>query len=100
MKPLLSSPGVEYIGEIGESEKDQFLGGALALLFPIDWAEPFGLVMIGALACGTPVIARPCGSVPEVLKDGISGFITSELDGLINAVVERPMIHKRFSIKS
>jgi glycosyltransferase involved in cell wall biosynthesis len=75
VKPLLSSPGVEYIGEIGESEKEQFLGGALALLFPIDWAEPFGLVMIEALACGTPVIARPCGSVPEVLKDGISAFI-------------------------
>jgi glycosyltransferase involved in cell wall biosynthesis len=86
VKPLLSSPGIEYIGEIGESEKEQFLGGALALLFPIDWAEPFGLVMIEALACGTPVIARPCGSVPEVLKDGISGFITSEVDGLVEAV--------------
>ena len=86
VKPLLSSPGVEYIGEIGESEKEQFLGGALALLFPIDWAEPFGLVMIEALACGTPVIARPCGSVPEVLKDGISGFIASDVDGLVEAV--------------
>ena len=55
-------------------------------MFPIDWAEPFGLVMIEALACGTPVIARPCGSVPEVLKDGITGFIASELDGLVEAV--------------
>jgi glycosyltransferase involved in cell wall biosynthesis len=86
VKPLLSTPGVEYVGEISEREKVQFLGQALALLFPIDWAEPFGLVMIEALACGTPVIARPCGSVPEVLKDGITGFIASELDGLVEAV--------------
>ncbi len=81
VKPLLSTPGVEYVGEISEREKAQFLGQALALLFPIDWAEPFGLVMIEALACGTPVIARPCGSVPEVLKDGITGFIASDVDG-------------------
>jgi glycosyltransferase involved in cell wall biosynthesis len=86
VKPLLSTTGVEYVGEISEREKVQFLGQALALLFPIDWAEPFGLVMIEALACGTPVIARPCGSVPEVLKDGITGFIASELDGLVEAV--------------
>jgi glycosyltransferase involved in cell wall biosynthesis len=86
IKPLLSGPGVEFIGEISESEKQQFLGGALALLFPVDWPEPFGLVMIEALACGTPVIARPCGSVPEVLRDGVTGFTGSSLDDLTAAV--------------
>src|SRR6202011_820959 len=75
-----------YIGEISESEKGEFLGNALALMFTIDWPEPFGLVMIEALACGTPVIARPCGSVPEVLRDGISGFMASEFDDLVAAV--------------
>src|SRR4030095_9093866 len=65
IKPLLSSPGIEFIGEVSETEKQEFLGGALALLFPVDWPEPFGLVMIEALACGTPVIARLFGSVPE-----------------------------------
>jgi glycosyltransferase involved in cell wall biosynthesis len=101
VKPLLSTSGIEYIGEINESEKEQFLGEALALLFPIDWAEPFGLVMIEALACGTPVIARPCGSVPEVLKDGISGFIASDVDGLVEAVgkvgdLSRQFVRKEF----
>jgi glycosyltransferase involved in cell wall biosynthesis len=86
IKPLLSTPGIEFIGEINEEEKQQFLGGALALLFPVDWPEPFGLVMIEALACGTPVIARPCGSVPEVLRDGITGFISSSVDDLTAAV--------------
>ena len=86
VKPLLSSPGVEFIGEINEAQKQEFLGGALALLFPVDWPEPFGLVMIEALACGTPVIARPCGSVPEVLRHGISGFIESSIDDLVDAV--------------
>ncbi|HEX7226231.1 MAG TPA: glycosyltransferase family 4 protein, partial [Candidatus Binatia bacterium] len=86
VKPLLSSPGVEFIGEINEAQKQEFLGGALALLFPVDWPEPFGLVMIEALACGTPVIARPCGSVPEVLRHGISGFIESSIDDLVQAV--------------
>jgi len=86
IKPLLSTPGVEFIGEINETQKQEFLGGALALLFPVDWPEPFGLVMIEALACGTPVIARPCGSVPEVLRHGISGFIESSIDDLVQAV--------------
>jgi len=86
IKPLLAPPDIEYIGEIDRSEKSEFLGGALALLFPIDWPEPFGLTMIEALACGTPVIARPCGSVPEVLTDGVTGYIASGVDGLAAAV--------------
>src|SRR4029453_4437990 len=86
IKPLLSSPGIEFIGEVSETEKQEFLGGALALLFPVDWPEPFGLVMIEALACGTPVIARPCGSVPEVLRHGVTGFMGSSVDELIAAV--------------
>jgi glycosyltransferase involved in cell wall biosynthesis len=86
IRPLLSTPGVEFIGEINETQKQEFLGRALALLFPVDWPEPFGLVMIEALACGTPVIARPCGSVPEVLRHGISGFIESSIDELVDAV--------------
>lgn len=65
IKPRLHPPDIEYIGEISESEKSEFLGNALALLFTIDWPEPFGLAMIEAMACGTPVISRPCGSVPR-----------------------------------
>jgi len=104
VKPLLSAPGVEYVGEISEREKAQFLGQALALLFPIDWAEPFGLVMIEALACGTPVIARPCGSVPEVLKDGITGFIAPGVDGMVEAVckiddLSRQIVREEFETR-
>jgi glycosyltransferase involved in cell wall biosynthesis len=84
------------VGEISEPEKQQFLGEALALLFPIDWAEPFGLVMIEAPACGTPVIARPSGSVPEVLKDGISGLIASDVDGLVEAIRRVGDLPRRF----
>jgi glycosyltransferase involved in cell wall biosynthesis len=86
IKPRLSPPDIEYIGEIAEAEKSEFLGGALALLFTIDWPEPFGLAMIEALACGTPVIARPCGSVPEVLRHGITGYVASSVDDLAAAV--------------
>ena len=86
IKPRLSEPGVEYIGEINESQKNEFLGNSLALMFTIDWPEPFGLAMIEALACGTPVIARPCGSVPEVLRNGVSGLIATEFDDLVKAV--------------
>jgi glycosyltransferase involved in cell wall biosynthesis len=86
IKPRLSPPTVEYIGEIGESEKSEFLGGALALLFTIDWPEPFGLAMIEAMACGTPVIARGCGSVPEVLRDGVTGYIADSVEELAAAV--------------
>ncbi|HEX7230003.1 MAG TPA: glycosyltransferase, partial [Candidatus Binatia bacterium] len=82
-------------GEINETEKQRFLGGALALLFPVDWPEPFGLVMIEALACGTPVIARPCGSVPEILRDGVTGYIGSSLDELVAAVKNIHRISRR-----
>ena len=77
IRPLLSQPGVEFVGEIGERDKAQFLGNAAALLFPIDWPEPFGLAMIEAMSCGTPVIAYGCGSVPEVVDEGVSGWIVS-----------------------
>ena len=86
IKPRLSPPDVEYIGEINESQKNEFLGNALALMFTIDWPEPFGLAMIEALACGTPVIARPCGSVPEILRNGVSGIIAADFDTLVQAV--------------
>jgi glycosyltransferase involved in cell wall biosynthesis len=86
IKPLLSSPLVEFVGEIGNSEKDEFLGNAKALLFPIRWPEPFGLVMIEAMACGTPVIAYPFGSVPEIIRDGVCGYLASDIDDAVSAV--------------
>jgi len=86
IKPLLRESLVEFVGEIGEKEKDEFLGNALALLFPIDWPEPFGLVMIEAMACGTPVIAFRHGSVPEVMEEGRSGFIVDGVDDAVKAV--------------
>ncbi|HJW27260.1 MAG TPA: glycosyltransferase family 4 protein [Rhodocyclaceae bacterium] len=86
IRPLLQEPGVDFIGEIGEAEKNDFLGGAVALLFPIDWPEPFGIVMIEAMACGTPVIAFPCGSVPEVVRDGVNGYIVADEDEAVAAV--------------
>jgi len=86
VKPLLDHPLVEFIGEIGEDEKGDFLGNALALLFPIDWPEPFGLVMIEAMSAGTPVIASPCGSVPEVIEDGVTGIIVHSIDQAVGAV--------------
>jgi glycosyltransferase involved in cell wall biosynthesis len=88
IRPLLQSSGrhVEFIGEVGGRDKDEFLGNALALLFPIDWPEPFGLVMIEAFACGTPVIAYRRGSVPEVIEDGVTGFIVEGMDEAVRAV--------------
>jgi glycosyltransferase involved in cell wall biosynthesis len=86
IKPRLSPPDIEFIGEVNRKQKNEFLGNALALLFTIDWPEPFGLTMIEAMACGTPVIARPCGSVPEVITDGVNGYIAAELDELVAAV--------------
>lgn len=83
---LFQDPLVEYLGEVGGKEKDEFLGNAAALLFPIDWPEPFGLVMIEAMACGTPVIAWRCGSVPEVMDDGVTGFVVESLDEAVQAV--------------
>jgi glycosyltransferase involved in cell wall biosynthesis len=86
IEPLLSDPHVEWIGEISDRDKDEFLGNAFALLFPIDWPEPFGLVMIESMACGTPVIAYDCGSVPEVMEDGVTGFIVRDVDDAVKGV--------------
>jgi glycosyltransferase involved in cell wall biosynthesis len=86
IKPMLKDPRVDYLGEIGEREKNRLLGGALALLFPIDWPEPFGMVMIEAMACGTPVIAYPHGSTPEVIDDGVTGFLVNRIDDAVAAV--------------
>lgn len=86
IKPMLDHPLIEFVGEIGNSEKADFLGNAAALLFPINWPEPFGLVMIESMACGTPVIAYPRGSVPEVIEEGISGFIVHDVDEAVEAV--------------
>jgi len=83
--PLLDGPGIEYVGEITDAEKSEFLSGAIALLAPIDWPEPFGLVMIEAMACGTPVIAFNRGSVPEVVDDGLTGFIVEDEKSAIGA---------------
>ncbi len=78
IRPWLEHPLIEFVGEIGDAEKNTFLGQARALLFPIDWPEPFGLVMIESFACGTPVIAYDCGSVREVMEDGVTGFIVQD----------------------
>ncbi|HEU5467722.1 MAG TPA: glycosyltransferase, partial [Steroidobacteraceae bacterium] len=95
MKPLMQHPLIEYVGEIGEGEKQEFLGCATGLLFPIDWEEPFGLVMIEALACGTPVVAYRRGSVPEVLIDGETGFIVADVAGAAAAVRHLPGLDRR-----
>lgn len=106
IRHLFDLPFVEYIGEIGEKEKGDFLGNAKALLFPIDWPEPFGMAMIEAMACGTPVIAFNCGSVPEVIEDGLSGYIVEDVEQAaaalnridrISRTVCRRMFENRFS---
>ncbi len=104
VQPLLKAPEVEFIGEIGEQEKTAFLGGAKALLFPIDWPEPFGLVMIEAMACGTPVIAHRRGSVPEIIEHGVSGFIVDNPDEAVAAVaaigdLDRATVRRRFEAR-
>jgi glycosyltransferase involved in cell wall biosynthesis len=86
IEPLLNDPLIEWLGEISDKDKDEFLGNAYALLFPIDWPEPFGLVMIESMACGTPVIAYDCGSVPEVMEDGVTGFIVRDLNDAVKGV--------------
>jgi glycosyltransferase involved in cell wall biosynthesis len=95
IRPLLASPGVEFIGEVDEATKRELLVHARALLFPIDWPEPFGLVMIEALACGTPVIARPRGSVPEVLEDGETGLLADGVDDLVRAAATVDRLDRR-----
>jgi glycosyltransferase involved in cell wall biosynthesis len=101
IRPLLNSSQVEFLGEIGYPEKNQFLGEAAALLFPISWPEPFGIVMIEAMACGTPVIAYPFGSVPEVVKHGVSGFLVTDLQAAVEAIrkldkLDRKKVRKHF----
>jgi glycosyltransferase involved in cell wall biosynthesis len=93
--PLLDTRFVEYLGEIGEEDKPEFLGNAHALLFPIDWPEPFGLVMIEALACGTPVVAYRHGAVPEVIEDGVTGFIVDSLDEAVRATARVAALDRR-----
>ena len=86
IEPLLNDPHIEWLGEISDKDKDEFLGNAYALLFPIDWPEPFGLVMIESMACGTPVIAYAGGSVAEVMDDGVTGFVVNEIEQAVEAV--------------
>jgi glycosyltransferase involved in cell wall biosynthesis len=108
IRPLLSDPRIEYVGEVNETQKQAFLTGASALLFPIDWPEPFGLVQIEAMACGVPVIAWRKGSVPEVVEHGVTGFIVEGIDEAVVAVDKarslsrkavRRGFEKRFSIE-
>ena len=102
IEPMMrGEPLIEFVGEIGDSDKSAFLGGADALLFPIDWPEPFGLVMIEAMACGTPVVAYACGSVPEVIDDGLTGFIVENDDQAADAILkveslDRKRVRARF----
>jgi glycosyltransferase involved in cell wall biosynthesis len=102
VEPLLkANPNVEFIGEINDAQKPAFLSGAKALLFPIDWPEPFGLVMIESMACGCPVIARRRGSVPEVMDDGVTGFIIENEDEAVAALgrlheIDRSGVRARF----
>lgn len=86
IKPMLDSELVEFIGEISDFEKSEFLGNALALVFPINWQEPFGIVLIEALACGLPVVAYPLGSVPEIIDDGVTGFLVNDVSGAVRAL--------------
>ncbi len=93
--PLLNDPMIDYIGEIGDDQKSEFLGNARALLFPIDWPEPFGLVMIEAMACGTPVIAWNRGSVPEVIDHGVTGYIVDSEEEALAALSNIELIDRR-----
>ena len=109
IEPLLSLAHVEFVGEISEQQKPAFLSGAKALLFPIDWSEPFGLVMIEAMACGTPVIAFNRGSVPEVIDHGVTGYICEDVQGAVGALQRlddmsrteiRAQFERRFSART
>jgi glycosyltransferase involved in cell wall biosynthesis len=95
IKPLLNHPLVEYVGEVTDSEKERFLGEAYALLFPIDWPEPFGLVMIEAMACGTPVVAFRRGSVPEIINHGATGYVVDNCEEAAKALREIPRLSRR-----
>ena len=98
---MLEAGGVEFIGEINEHQKTQFLSDAQVLLFPVDWPEPFGLSMIEAMACGTPVLAFRCGSVPEIVEDGVTGAIVETMEEAIAALprvieIDRKKVRQRF----
>ncbi|MET0274975.1 MAG: glycosyltransferase family 4 protein [Phenylobacterium sp.] len=102
--PLLDNPLIEFVGEIGDDQKSAFLGGAEALLFPIDWPEPFGLVMIEAMACGTPVVAYDCGSVREVIDPGVTGYIVESEEEAALAVelaasLDRELVRRTFETR-
>lgn len=105
IKPMIdANPLIEFVGEIGDHQKSAFLGGAEALLFPIDWPEPFGLVMIEAMACGTPVVAFRCGSTPEVIEDGETGFLVDTLEQAVAAagrahLLDRAAIRAHFDLR-
>lgn len=86
IEPLLSHPLVEFLGEVTDAEKNDLIGNAYALLAPFDWPEPFGLVFIEALACGTPILAYRRGSVPEIIKDGYTGFICDSVEQMVRTV--------------
>jgi glycosyltransferase involved in cell wall biosynthesis len=101
IRPLMNLPFVEYIGEITDEQKPAFLSGAIALLVPIDWPEPFGLVMIEVMACGTPVIAFNRGAVPEIVEDGLTGFIVEDEISAVGAIgqlstLSREQVRARF----
>ena len=108
IEPLLNNPHIEWMGEVSDKDKDEFLGNAYALLFPIDWPEPFGLVMIESMACGTPVIAYAGGSVAEVMHDGVTGFVVNDIEQAVEATRRvrglsraqcREVFEKRFTAK-
>jgi glycosyltransferase involved in cell wall biosynthesis len=92
---MLDLPGIDYIGEISDREKPDFLSGAMALLVPIAWPEPFGLVMIEAMACGTPVIAYNAGSVPEIVEPGLTGFIVNDEAEAMAAIEKLPQLSRQ-----
>jgi glycosyltransferase involved in cell wall biosynthesis len=101
IQPMLDHPSIEFIGEITDADKSEFLGGAIALLFPIDWPEPFGLVVIEAMACGTPVIAWKRGSAPELVEPGVTGFLVESEAAAVKAVrrigaLDRREVRRRF----
>jgi glycosyltransferase involved in cell wall biosynthesis len=109
IQPMIEQrPQVEYVGEINDQQKAAFLGNATALLFPIDWPEPFGLVMIEAMSCGTPTLAFRSGSVPEVIEDGVSGFVVTSIEeavaaagrlGQLNRCLVRRAFERRFTVE-